>query len=81
MNKLKDYLMRMTVPERSAFAQSCGTTLKHMMNVAYGQRSCGEGLALLIQKNTSGELTVKDLRPTFANQLADAGYVLNGEAA
>lgn len=80
MIKLKEFLMRMTVPERVAFAQSCETTVKHMMNVAYGQRTCGETLALLIQKNSGFLLTVKDLRPEFADKLAIAGYVLN-EAA
>lgn len=80
MNKLKDFLMQMPIADRIAFAKSCETTIKHMMNIAYGYRPCGEGLALLIQSRSGLKLRVEDLRPVFAKQLADAGYVIR-EAA
>lgn len=45
------------------FAARCGTSIGHLTNVAYGYRSCAESLAIAIERETGGAVTVEELRP------------------
>lgn len=60
---LRDQLKTMRGKERAKFAARCGTTLGHLTNVAYGYRSCAEALAIAIERETKGVVTVEELRP------------------
>lgn len=60
--ELKSYFMAMPMVDRDAFAKRCGTTRQHMTNVAYG-RTCGESLAINIERESSGAVRCEDLRP------------------
>lgn len=71
---LKTYLHSMLVPDRKAFAERCGTTYQHLQNIIYGDKSCGEPLALAIQRESGGAVSVEELRPAFAAALRQAGY-------
>lgn len=61
--KLKPYLDTMDPIDRKEFAINCGTTIKHLSNVAYGYKPCGERLAVAIERNSSKAVTRKTLRP------------------
>ena len=61
---LKTYLR--TIPDdqgRMAFAQRCGTSLKYLRMVAYKAKTVGESLAVNIERETGGAVTVETLRP------------------
>lgn len=60
---LKDFLYSMPLGERVAFAQRCETTYPHLRNVAYGQKTCGESLAINVDRESFGAVRCEDLRP------------------
>jgi hypothetical protein len=60
---LKQYLKSLAdEAAREAFAISCGTTLGHLTNVAYG-KTCGPALAVALEQKTDGVLRRIALRP------------------
>lgn len=59
--ELKTYFMAMTIEERDAFAKRCGTSRQHITNVAYG-RTCGEALAINIERESNGAVRCEELR-------------------
>lgn len=63
MEKLKTYLMKLSVAERAQFAERCGTTWPFLRNVAYGYRVAGEKLCVSIEKESIAAVTRRDLRP------------------
>jgi len=63
MEKLKTYLMSLSVPEREEFAQRCSTSWPFLRNVAYGYRTAGEKLCVSIEKESGSAITRRDLRP------------------
>lgn len=71
---LKTYLLSRAVPDREAFAKACGTTYGHLRNVAYGSKPCAESLALNVERESGGVVTLHELLPPFAETLASAGY-------
>jgi DNA-binding transcriptional regulator YdaS (Cro superfamily) len=58
----KPYFLSIPVAEREAFACRCGTSVAHLRNIAYG-KTCGEALAIAIDRESSGRVPVEDLRP------------------
>jgi DNA-binding transcriptional regulator YdaS (Cro superfamily) len=60
---LKPYLLGMKIPERDAFAKRCGTSRQHLTNIAYGQKPCGEKLAIAIERESNGAVRCEVLRP------------------
>jgi DNA-binding transcriptional regulator YdaS (Cro superfamily) len=60
---LRAYMASIPVKDRPAFAARCGTTAGHLQNVAYGYKPCGEGLAISIERESKGSVTVEELRP------------------
>lgn len=49
--------------DREAFAVKCGTTFGHLNNVAYGSKTCGESLAINIDRESEGAVTCEECRP------------------
>ncbi len=60
---LKTYLAELTPDARKAFADACGTSVGHLRNIGYGIKSCAEGLAIQIERNTGGKVVCETLRP------------------
>jgi hypothetical protein len=60
---LKTYLKPMTDAERDAFAKRCETSLGHLKNVMYGQKSCATDLAVHIHRETDGAVPRWVMRP------------------
>lgn len=60
---LKTYLQTMSLRDREAFAKRVGTSAKHLTNVSYGYRPCGESLAIEIERETGRAVTCETLRP------------------
>jgi DNA-binding transcriptional regulator YdaS (Cro superfamily) len=67
---LKSYLHTLPLAEREAFAVACGTTSGHLRNVSYGYRTCREALAICIERESAGAVTVEELCPD-----ADWAYI------
>jgi len=61
---LKSFLRNFTPEERDAFAVQSGTTLAHLNNVAYAQRTASAALAMQIEIASCRVVTRRDLRPT-----------------
>lgn len=68
--KLIDYINGLPQPEREGFASRCKTSIDYLRQVAYGNRKCGESLAILIDKESQGVVSMEELRPDV-----DWGYV------
>lgn len=75
--KLIEYLRTLSVDERAAFARRCKTTPNHLRNVSYDQKTCGEDLAMAIERESGGQVTVEEMRP----DLADLWAYMRGTAA
>ncbi len=60
---LKSFLFSMPVDERNAFAERCGTSYAHLRNISYGQKPCGESLAINIDRESAGTVRCEELRP------------------
>lgn len=73
--KLRPYLLSLQMDERIRFALRCGTTYNHLRNVAYGQKPCAEELAVAVEKESGGIVSVAELHAEFADLLRAAGYV------
>jgi len=64
MDLFKTYFMGMSVADRDDFAKRCGTSRAHLTNIAYDdKRTCGEDLAINIDRETNGAVTCEELRP------------------
>ena len=76
---LRTYLSQMSVPERVAFAERCNTSAAHLRNISYGAKTCGEALAMDIERESGGVVRCEDLRPDLLRQWAymrNSGNVL-----
>ena len=60
---MKTYLSGLSVSERDDFARRCETSSAHLRNIGYGQKTCGEKLAVLAERESGGAITRRDLRP------------------
>lgn len=61
--ELIDFWKSLSLSDRELFASKCGTTFGHLNNVAYGHRSCGEDLAINIDRESDGKVPVETTRP------------------
>lgn len=61
--KLKQHLFSMPMAERVEFSRRCGTTYPHLRNIAYGQKTCGESLAINVERESKGRVRCEELRP------------------
>ena len=71
---LRTYYQSQTAEEREAFAVAIGTSPFYYRNVAYEFRNANDTLALAIERETCGKVTVAELRPKLAEALAASGY-------
>ena len=71
---LKTFLKTLPIKEREPFAQRCGCTLQHLKFVAYGAKQPSEVLALNVERESGGAVPVAELKPEFADLLAESGY-------
>lgn len=60
---LKSYLSTLSLKERDALASRCNTSAGHLRNVSYGYRSCGESLAIALERESGGAVRCEELRP------------------
>jgi DNA-binding transcriptional regulator YdaS (Cro superfamily) len=72
---LKTFLFSMPVVDRHAFAERCGTSYGHLRNIAYGDKSCAETLALHVERESGGVVSIGILRPDLKRALDQSGYV------
>lgn len=63
MKNLKSFYMSLSVIERDDFARRCNTTRAHLTNISYGLKSCGESLAICIERESGGVVRCEDTRP------------------
>lgn len=66
---LKIYYLALNANARESLARRCNTSVGHLRNVAYG-KTCGETLAIDIERETLGAVTCEELRPDLAAQWA-----------
>ena len=59
---LKTYFQSLDLPGRQSFADRCGTTVKHLTNIGYGYKTCGESLAINIERESGGAVRCEELR-------------------
>jgi DNA-binding transcriptional regulator YdaS (Cro superfamily) len=59
---LKTYLATLTLKQRAALAKRCKTTAGHLRNVSYGDRTCGESLAIDLERESGGLVTCEEMR-------------------
>jgi hypothetical protein len=60
---LKTYFFGLRVEERDAFAVKCGTSRKHLQNVAYGYKLPSTELAVAIEANSRRAVTRQEMFP------------------
>ncbi len=61
--ELKKYFFDLPMSERHLFAESVGTTAKHLVNVSYGYKSLDEKVCVAIEQKTDRLVTRQELRP------------------
>jgi DNA-binding transcriptional regulator YdaS (Cro superfamily) len=76
---LKQFLSGMTLKQRSAFAERCGTSGGQLRNIAYGYKRCAESLAINIERESARQVLCEELRPDvdwqFIRGTTNAGEV------
>lgn len=70
---LREYLSAQK-GEASRLSRRIGTSAAYLSQIAHGHRQCSETVALAIERETGGAVTVADLRPQFAVLLDECGY-------
>jgi DNA-binding transcriptional regulator YdaS (Cro superfamily) len=61
--KFKAHWLGLPVADREAFAKRCKTSIGHLRNIAYGDKPCGESLAIAIERESQRSVTCEELRP------------------
>ena len=62
--ELKKYFFDLAPDARQAFAESVGTTPKHLTNASYGYKTLGEKVCVAIEQKTGRIVTRQEMRPT-----------------
>ena len=73
--ELRAYLNLMSQDEQAAFAACIGSSVGYLRKAISIGQELGPDLALAIERETNGGVTVAELRPAFAESLKAAGYV------
>ena len=76
----KDFWRSIPTCKRPHFAVRVGASVSTLNQLAFGDRVISDSLALAIERETHGAVTVAELRPAFAESLRAAGYVKVTEA-
>ncbi|TDV39554.1 YdaS antitoxin of YdaST toxin-antitoxin system [Paraburkholderia caballeronis] len=72
MSTFHSHFKSLTKVERKALADSVGTSVAYLWQIAYGQRRCKESLAIEIEKASGQRVRIEDMRPDV-----DWAYVRN----
>lgn len=59
---LLSYIKGLSVDERESFAGRCETSVGYLKQVAYGNKLCGESLAIRIERESGRAVRCEDLR-------------------
>lgn len=70
MNELLDYLNSMTPAEQRDFAARCKTTLGYLRKACSIKQPIGEGLCIVIERESGGAVPCEKLRPDLASEWA-----------
>lgn len=62
---LNTYLEKFSGPERREFAEKCGLAYTHLSQLANHHRYASGGTCAVIERESSGEVTAKDMRPDW----------------
>lgn len=62
--ELKQYFFDLAPVERISFAESVGTTARHLANVAYGYKPLDEKVCVAVEQKTNKIVTRQELRPS-----------------
>jgi DNA-binding transcriptional regulator YdaS (Cro superfamily) len=60
---LLTYIKTLDLAGREAFAEGCSTSVGYLKQVAYGNKQCGESLAINIERESRRVVTCEELRP------------------
>ena len=74
METLRSYLKTLSPADQIAFAGRCGTTIGYLRKAVCVNDRLGETLAIALERESSGVLTVAELLPDFSAILKQAGY-------
>lgn len=74
MEKLRDYLKTLSPSEQTEFAVRCGTTIGYIRKVLCIKGRIGETLALSIERESGGLVSIESLLPEFSLELKKSGY-------
>lgn len=73
-SKLREYVLSLDKSSRDEYAKKCRTTLGHLNQIIYGNRSCNPVLAIELDKQSNGRVLCDELCPD-----ADWSYVRTGQ--
>lgn len=73
---LLSFIKSLPAPDRPEFAFRCGTSLGYLKQVAYGNKICGEKLAINVERESGGTVRCEALRPDV-----DWAYLRGSELA
>lgn len=60
---LLDYLKPLTPEDRDAFAERIGTSVGHLKQIGYGNRTCNPEYAVNIDRETGRKVTMQEMCP------------------
>lgn len=60
--KLLEFINGLPPDARDDFARRCGTSIGYMRLIGGGHRKCGEALAIIIDRESSGIVSMEELR-------------------
>ena len=72
--ELRTYINLLSTPDQAAFANRIGSSIGYLRKAISIGQVIGPELAIAIERETNGEVTVAELRPSFAESLRAAGY-------
>jgi hypothetical protein len=73
--RLLDYINAMAPLERERFAGRCGTTVGYLRRAISTGQQLGEALSVRLETHTQDVVTLRELRPEFAEELERGGYL------
>lgn len=76
MEKLRDYLNSLTVPEQIDFATRCGTTAGYLRMAISAKKKLGGNFAIAIERESEGRVKCEEIRPDI-----DWAYIRNSASA
>lgn len=81
--KLTLFLKSLSHEEKKFFAERCGTSVGYLKQVGYGNKNCGGGLAICIERESGGLVTCEEICPVGVDwqYIRNAGKKLSVNSA